>query len=516
MPTKREVLDLLKRDELLAAIEQYQIDVSDRRARESLVDALAASRRVDLSGVLADLSRDRLKEACRALALDDGGREKSLLIDRLTMRDAPANEPITREQIDDLLRFLPMLEVPGTQHVERWDGGETNDGAMTIPYPVYTRETQEFWDRAMQPCWCDYGYDPVEAGDMLADAELMPKANLEQIRTMLTYCARGERFCEGHWDTMLSSGKVLTLLRRLQQLRETVSALGTGTTGTAMVEAFMWGYWGWGGSTRELVESFDAAEKARGFKPPLFVDARVRRAVRAVGFRGDAFEKKYGSGRYRWMRGLGNRGVLEGGGTIELMDEGEIGDLLDEIIASHRVRRRVIFFCACQTPRNDGERSCHRDLICELLLKEARRRKLALSVSEWPGGQPRRVIANFAPSAAAATLGTALSVPTPGDMEPSVAVALPWGSYAMIDSPEGPIPLILGPAIHKNGRWALQLPWEFPSHATTEAKLQRHILSLVKSSGFDARYSLPSAKPTEVAWQELVVAARPGRRSRSQ
>ncbi|MEI8259167.1 MAG: hypothetical protein WCJ30_26155, partial [Deltaproteobacteria bacterium] len=285
--------------------------------------------------------------------------------------------------------------------------------------------------------------------------------------------------------------------------------------GTTMIEAFMWGYWGWGGSTRELVDSFDAAEKARGFKPPLFVDARVRRAVRAVGFHGDAFEKKYGSERYRWMRGLGNRAVLERGSPMELMDESEVGDLLDEIIASDRIRRRVIFFCACQTPRDDGERSCHRDLICELLLKEARRRKVALTVSEWPGGQPRRVIANFALSAAAAALGTALSVPTPSDMEPSVAVALPWGSYAMIDSPHGPIPLILGPAIHKNGRWALQLPWELPWPPTTEVKLQRHILSLAKSSGFDARYSLSSTKPTEAAWQELVVAARRGRRSRS-
>jgi hypothetical protein len=50
----------------------------------------------------------------------------------------------------------------------------------------------------------------------------------------------------------------------------------------------MWGYWGWGGSTRELVEAFDAAEAMRGYEPAVFVDARARRQVRAVGFRGDA------------------------------------------------------------------------------------------------------------------------------------------------------------------------------------------------------------------------------------
>ncbi len=33
----------------------------------------------------------------------------------------------------------------------------------------------------------------------------------------------------------------------------------------------------------------DAVEHARGFAPPLFVDVRVRRSVRALGFRDRAF-----------------------------------------------------------------------------------------------------------------------------------------------------------------------------------------------------------------------------------
>jgi hypothetical protein len=39
---------------------------------------------------------------------------------------------------------------------------------------------------------------------------------------MLTYCVRGERFGGGHWEEMLVSGVVVKLLRRLEQLRETV------------------------------------------------------------------------------------------------------------------------------------------------------------------------------------------------------------------------------------------------------------------------------------------------------
>jgi hypothetical protein len=113
-----------------------------------------------------------------------------------------------------------------------------------------------------------------------------------------------------------------------------------------MIETFMWGYWGWGGSTRELVKAFDAAEAERGHEPPVFVDARLRRAVRAVGFRGDAFEKLLGADRHHHLRGLGNK--LLDQGSIELVDESTVGDLLDLAVANHRKRRRVIFFCACE------------------------------------------------------------------------------------------------------------------------------------------------------------------------
>jgi hypothetical protein len=45
----------------------------------------------------------------------------------------------------------------------------------------------------------------------------------------------------------------------------------------------MWGYWGWGGSTKELVLAFDAAERERGHEPPVLVDREAvsgRRASR--------------------------------------------------------------------------------------------------------------------------------------------------------------------------------------------------------------------------------------------
>lgn len=47
---------------------------------------------------------------------------------------------------------------------------------------------------------------------------------------------------------------------------------------------FTWGYYGWGNHTPQLLDAVDAVETSRGFEPPMFVDIRIRRTVRAKGF----------------------------------------------------------------------------------------------------------------------------------------------------------------------------------------------------------------------------------------
>ena len=78
---------------------------------------------------------------------------------------------------------------------------------------------------------------------------------------------------------------------------------------------FAFGYKGWGSTTAQLVEAIDKVEASRGFGPPVFVDVRLAREVRAKGFAGKAFETLLGKPRYRWIPDLGNPGVKEGGDT---------------------------------------------------------------------------------------------------------------------------------------------------------------------------------------------------------
>lgn len=101
--TKRQILEELKRDELIAAVDRFDLPVADRRVRDLLIEVLASSRKAGITEILGDLKRDRLKELCRAFGLDDSGREKAAIIERLTGTpvstgppEAPAAAPKSR------------------------------------------------------------------------------------------------------------------------------------------------------------------------------------------------------------------------------------------------------------------------------------------------------------------------------------------------------------------------------------------------------------------------------------
>lgn len=127
---------------------------------------------------------------------------------------------ITVEDIDALLKFLPSFERPGRTFAV-WGEVEKNaDGSISLPFPVYDEDVEEFFRLVGQRGWLDYGYKPEEAARMLEDGELIKHASLEQIKTMLTYCVRGERFCDGHRESLLIGGQVVALLRRLGAIRE--------------------------------------------------------------------------------------------------------------------------------------------------------------------------------------------------------------------------------------------------------------------------------------------------------
>lgn len=128
--------------------------------------------------------------------------------------------PPTAAEFERLLAFLARLTSDGFVPVRRWGGGEKNaSGAYVMPWPVYDEVVKEFFEAAGQDCWMDFDYVPDQAGQLLLSEYGASHATLDQIKTMLTFCVRGERFCDGHWAAMIEVGHVRRLLERLAELR---------------------------------------------------------------------------------------------------------------------------------------------------------------------------------------------------------------------------------------------------------------------------------------------------------
>jgi len=55
---------------------------------------------------------------------------------------------------------------------------------------------------------------------MLQDENFIKTADLSQIKTMLTFCVRGEKFRDGHWAAMIERGHIRRLLERLAEINK--------------------------------------------------------------------------------------------------------------------------------------------------------------------------------------------------------------------------------------------------------------------------------------------------------
>jgi hypothetical protein len=238
--------------------------------------------------------------------------------------------------------------------------------------------------------------------------------------------------------------------------------------------AFSWGYRGWGNHTRELVKLVDAVERGRGFEPPVFVDVRLRRAVRAIGFRDRAFEELLGK-RYVWLPQLGNRAIADPRLEMQLAEPAAIEELAK---LANAKQRRVIFFCSCASP--EARHTCHRGLVVDELVRTAK-----LTVQEWPGAAP--VIAT---GIAAEARGKSLLLPERVDL--GAVGALPH--YSIVQLPSAAI--VASPAVRTTRGWVL------PIHRSAP-KLSEELRAWCDEQRAVHELEAFGVQPRERRWREI-------------
>lgn len=221
---------------------------------------------------------------------------------------------------------------------------------------------------------------------------------------------------------------------------------------------FTWGYWGWGNATDKLVEVVDAVERARGFRPPIFVDIRISRSVRAEGFSGDAFRQTVGAARYLWMPDLGNVAVIEHTSGIRIKKPEAAEDLLDVALDAWTRNHRLLFYCSCEFPGVKGHNNaCHRTTVAHLVLDAARRRGRSIELVEWPGGEPTAIDLEVDPKVFSKVSSGLKSVPLPPPLQLGTYGALPWCSIANLQSGDRSISVVTGPAKCDSRGWHLPI-----------------------------------------------------------
>jgi hypothetical protein len=125
----------------------------------------------------------------------------------------------TLQDIEELTAFLPRLYAKGFSPIQSWGGGEKlKDGSYSMPYPTYDPLVEEFF-RLVSRRWLDYKYDPGQAHLMLKSEIRVKTASLTEIKSMLTFCVRGERFSDGHWGEMIEKGYIRRILERLSEIK---------------------------------------------------------------------------------------------------------------------------------------------------------------------------------------------------------------------------------------------------------------------------------------------------------
>jgi hypothetical protein len=82
---------------------------------------------------------------------------------------------------------------------------------------MYQTEVEQFFELASQEQWCDYDYNIALISIKIKAIKALKSATIPEIKTMLTFCVRGERFSDGHRAAMIEQGVITKLLDLLSK-----------------------------------------------------------------------------------------------------------------------------------------------------------------------------------------------------------------------------------------------------------------------------------------------------------
>ena len=120
-------------------------------------------------------------------------------------------------------RLYPFIAHFDKRPEQEWSEGSSKDGNITPPFCCYSNELARFLkafyahdvlgDKDYSGTLKRYGIEDEESG-----VKAISAANTELLLAILTFCVRGDRFCEGLLDSAIQEGIIVGILKRLCEL----------------------------------------------------------------------------------------------------------------------------------------------------------------------------------------------------------------------------------------------------------------------------------------------------------
>lgn len=115
---RKQVLAVLTRTRLLEIATVFNLNGLSGKAKGEIIDAIAGARSMALEDLLGMLGRDELQDICRSLEIDDSGREKRVVIQRLLeaagsrLSSSPEPGSSAEHEGNDFVLLAPQPTVP--------------------------------------------------------------------------------------------------------------------------------------------------------------------------------------------------------------------------------------------------------------------------------------------------------------------------------------------------------------------------------------------------------------------
>ena len=121
----------------------------------------------------------------------------------------------TQEQIDKVTAYLENFRDTEQEFMEN----KKDSRGLTLKNSYqYRQDVREFFALLNENEWDYLDYLSPEIRDYIKYPDKIQFATLKQIKGILTYCLKGERYVEGHRNVMLKRGVIQEALKRLKNL----------------------------------------------------------------------------------------------------------------------------------------------------------------------------------------------------------------------------------------------------------------------------------------------------------